>query len=150
MTNPPRRWLLLIHQVPPKPDYLRVKVRRRLQRIGAVALKSSVYVLPETDAAIEDFQWLLKEIVSDDGDATICTASFLAGISDDDIAALFRAQSGAQFTELAERARGVDSGMASLGEQVARLLRRFEAISAADFFSAPERRDAEQAIAARP
>src|SRR5688500_18311720 len=34
-------WLLLIHQVPAKPDYLRVKIRRRLHRIGATALKSS-------------------------------------------------------------------------------------------------------------
>ena len=40
-------WLLLVHQIPPKPDYLRVKVRRRLQRIGALPLKNSVYVLPD-------------------------------------------------------------------------------------------------------
>jgi hypothetical protein len=32
-------WLLLIHQVPPKPDYLRVKIRRRLQQAGSVAVK---------------------------------------------------------------------------------------------------------------
>ena len=31
------RWVLLIHQIPPKPDYFRVKVWRRLQRLGAVA-----------------------------------------------------------------------------------------------------------------
>src|SRR5207249_2390673 len=43
------RWLLLIHQLPPKPDYFRVKVWRRLQRIGAVAIKNSVYVLPHTE-----------------------------------------------------------------------------------------------------
>ena len=30
----PRTWLLLIHQVPAKPDYLRVKVGRRLHRVG--------------------------------------------------------------------------------------------------------------------
>jgi DNA-binding transcriptional regulator PaaX len=41
-----REWLLLIHQIPPKPDYFRVKVRRRLDRLGSVALKNSVYVLP--------------------------------------------------------------------------------------------------------
>ena len=39
-------WLLLIHQLPPKPDYLRVKMRRRLSRMGAALLKSTVYVLP--------------------------------------------------------------------------------------------------------
>ena len=43
------RWLLLIHQLPPKPDYFRVKVWRRLQRLGAVAIKNSVYVLPKNE-----------------------------------------------------------------------------------------------------
>jgi len=57
---PGGRWLLLIHQLPPKPDYFRVKVWRRLQRIGAVAIKSSVYALPHTDQAAEDFQWLRR------------------------------------------------------------------------------------------
>ena len=43
MGQPPdSRWLLLIHQIPPKPDYLRVKIWRRLQRVGAVAIKNSV------------------------------------------------------------------------------------------------------------
>ena len=35
-----RRWLLLIHQIPPKPDYLRVKVRRRL--IDATYVESEI------------------------------------------------------------------------------------------------------------
>ena len=84
-----RRWLLLIHQVPPKPDYLRVKVRRRLQRLGAVPLKNSVYVLPESEEHLEDFQWLANEIIVDGGDATICAASMLSGVSDDELAAFF-------------------------------------------------------------
>ena len=29
--RPPDRWLLLIHQIPAKPAYLRVKIWRRLQ-----------------------------------------------------------------------------------------------------------------------
>ena len=53
------RWLLLFHQIPPKPDYFRVKVWRRLQRIGAVPVKNSVWVLPYNDQAVEDFRWLL-------------------------------------------------------------------------------------------
>ena len=80
-----RRWLLLIHQLPPEPAYIRVKVRRRLHKLGAVALKSSVYVLPESDQHLEDFQWLASEIVGDGGEATICSASFIAGTSDRDI-----------------------------------------------------------------
>ena len=32
-------WLLLIHQLPAKPAYLRVKIWRRLQDLGAIAVK---------------------------------------------------------------------------------------------------------------
>jgi hypothetical protein len=71
-------WLLLIHQVAPKPDYLRVKIRRRLHRLGAFPLKRAVYVLPNTPAAREDFEWLAREIVADGGEATVCEARFVA------------------------------------------------------------------------
>jgi hypothetical protein len=84
-----RRWLLLIHQIPPKPDYFRVKVRRRLRRIGARALKNSVYVLPCTDDALEDFQWLAREIVADGGEAAICDAAFPDRNTDRQVEALF-------------------------------------------------------------
>lgn len=84
------RWLLLIHQLPPKPDYFRVKIWRRLQSIGAVAIKNSVYVLPFTDAAMEDFQWLRREITAGGGEATVCRASFVDGMSDEQMRALFR------------------------------------------------------------
>jgi hypothetical protein len=78
-----------MHQLPPEPAYVRVKVRRRLQRLGAVPLKNSVYVLPETDENLEDFQWLANEIAADGGDATICSAAMLSGVTDEDLAAMF-------------------------------------------------------------
>src|ERR1043166_5347825 len=62
-----RRWLLFIHQLPPKPDYLRVKVRRRLRRLGAVAVKHTVYLLPNTDEAVEDFHWVRQEVEAEGG-----------------------------------------------------------------------------------
>ena len=60
---PVERWLLLIHQLPAKPAYLRVKMWRRLQGLGAVAVKNAVYALPANEQAQEDFEWLLREIV---------------------------------------------------------------------------------------
>src|ERR1041384_953132 len=71
------RWLLLIHQVPPKPDYARVKIRRRLQAIGAVPLKRTVYALPASDQSREDFEWRAREIAELGGEATICEGTFL-------------------------------------------------------------------------
>ena len=89
-----RRWLLLIHQVPPKPDYLRVKVRRRLQRLGAAALKSTVYALRDTEEALEDFQWLAREIRAQGGSAMLCRAAFVGGITDEEVEAMLHTESG--------------------------------------------------------
>src|SRR5204862_1173467 len=99
------RWLLLIHQLPPKPDYFRVKIWRRLQRLGAVAIKNSVYVLPRNDQTQEDFQWVLREIVEGGGEASLCDARFVDGLTDDQIEALFQTVRSAEYGEIAEEAR---------------------------------------------
>ena len=137
---PGGRWLLLIHQLPPKPDYFRVKVWRRLQRIGAVAIKSSVYALPYTDQAAEDFQWLRREIVAGGGEASMCQAAFVDGLSDGQIEAMFRAQRDVEYAELTRAAEDGDS-------DAARLDRRFAEIVSIDHFGAPGRRVAEAALA---
>src|SRR4029077_6623114 len=86
----PGRWLLFIHQIPPEPAYLRVKVGRRLAKLGAVALKNSVYVLPRGESAVEDFQWIRRELVDGGGEATVVDAHFVDGVSDSEIETLFR------------------------------------------------------------
>src|SRR5438477_8947526 len=73
------RWLFLIHQIPPKPDYLRVKIGRRLQRVGAVAIKNSVYVLPLNPESYEDFHCIVREIVEGGGDVFVSEASVVGG-----------------------------------------------------------------------
>jgi hypothetical protein len=83
--SPRPRWLMLMHQLPPQPDYFRVKVWRRLRAIGAVPLKNSVYVLPNTAEAREDFEWLLREIAAGGGEATLCEANLLAGMTDKEV-----------------------------------------------------------------
>jgi len=82
-------WLLLIHRLPPEPAYLRVKVRRRLQKIGAVLVKNSVYVLPNREDTLEDLLWVSREIESEGGEAMVCEASFVGGVSNAELATLF-------------------------------------------------------------
>ena len=77
-----------MQQVPAKPDYLRVKLWRRLQRLRAVPLKNSVWALPDTDAAMEDFQWLRREVENDGGEAIICRADLVAGVTEQQRTAL--------------------------------------------------------------
>src|SRR4029450_11045391 len=104
-TSAEGRWLLLIHQIPPKPDYFRVKVWRRLQRLGAVAIKNSVYVLPRSEQAAEDFQWVAREIAADDGDATVCEARFVEGLSDRQVESMFHQARDADYGQIAGEAR---------------------------------------------
>jgi hypothetical protein len=139
------RWLLLIHHLPPKPDYLRVKVRRRLQHVGALGLKNSVYVLPRRDDTLEDLEWVLSEIRDEAGEAAILDAEFLHGPSDEELEARFRAARDEAYTTLVKEARA--AGKADVGEpELARLRRRLADITRLDYFGASKRGDAEQEI----
>lgn len=140
------RWLLLIHQIPPKPNYFRVKVWRRLQRIGAVALKNSVYVLPKSDAAQEDMAWVVREVLEGGADATLCEARMVDGITDEQIEALFHAARDADYAQLAEELRrllsephATEEARAVLHAELARLQRRLSEVTAIDFFGSPGR-----------
>ena len=156
--RPEDRWLLLIHQIPPKPDYLRVKIGRRLQRVGAVPVKNSVYVLPDNEQAYEDFQWIRTEIVDGGGDASICRADFVDGLASEQIREAFRSARGADYAEVTEAARELSASVrrldaddrrsrgARFDEELARLRKRLVAIAAIDFFHAPERATAEHAL----
>ena len=149
------RWLLLIHQLPPKPAYLRVKVWRRLQSLGAVAIKNTVYVIPKTDGTLEDFQWVAREIVKEGGEATICTASFMEGLSDEQVETIFRAARDADYGQFAEDARELLNSVSSRAKKpkaedrsafeadLNRLRKRLATLAAIDFFAAPGRNAAD-------
>jgi len=148
------RWMLLIHQIPPKPAYLRVKIGRHLQRIGAVPIKNSVYALPRNDETQEDFQWVLREVVKGGGDASIVEARFIDGLSDEQVLALFQSAREEDYRELANQAREVAAPLPKRGpppenrriemaNQIARLRQRLSELSAIDFFGAPGREIAE-------
>jgi hypothetical protein len=145
-------WLLLVHQLPPKPAYLRVKVWRRLQGLGAIAVKNSVYVLPAGEQAREDFQWLLREIEHGGGEGMVCEASLVDGLSDQEVRGLFDTARDADYAQLTRELRGLAALLkrrsargkdAELKPQIARLRRRLAEISAIDFFSATGRLTAE-------
>jgi hypothetical protein len=150
------RWLVLIHQIPPTPSYLRVKVGRRLQGLGAVPVKNSVYVLPRNDQALEDFQWIRREIVAGGGDASVCEARFVEGLSDASVEALFNAAREADYGALAKGARTLQTSTTRRGKRPAReqveaallrLRKRLAEVVEIDFFGASGR-DAVEGILA--
>jgi len=147
------RWLLLLHQIPRKPDYLRVKIWRRLQRLGAVSIKNAVYALPRSEERNEDLQWVMREIVAGGGEATLVEANLVQGLRDDEVEALFNQARDADYEELVEQLRATgkrfpkrgklkDDARRKLATELERLQRRLEEIAAIDFFHSSSRETA--------
>lgn len=146
MTTPvPETWYLFIHALPPTPLYLRAKIRRRLAKIGAVALKDSVYVLPAVAESLEDLQWIAQEAEAGGGDAYICRGDFAGGISRASLVTRFNAERDAAYEALASDIRRTAGGKRPDGG-LERFKKRFDEIAAIDFFKASARREADSAL----
>ena len=83
------KWLTLLMSLPPTPTRHRVGVWRKLQRMGAVKLRGSAWILPETSETAELFQWLVQEIQSFRGEATLLRVDRIETMREDQVAALF-------------------------------------------------------------
>ena len=157
MTQP---LLLLLVGVPPTPSSLRVRVWRRLRLLGAVALKRSAYLLPDTPERYEDFQWLAQEIQRGGGDATLIRVQEIENVSADNVVRLFQEPRDRDYRLLAVRYRKVlqtldrkpEATGARVHDELARLARDHQRIRDIDYFDAPggaEVRRIEEAIAMR-
>jgi hypothetical protein len=134
-----------------------VKTWRRLQHIGAVPARNSVYVLPNTEQCREDFEWIRSEIVALGGEATVFAADAISDGGTDDIVAMFRRTREDEYralkTEidrLLPRGKTRRPGLSREGT-AARSLRalrdRFSAIERIDFFDAPARAETAASLA---
>ena len=148
------RWLLLIHQLPAKPAYARVKIWRTLQEIGAVSLKNSVYVLPSSVESRANFDRLLKEIERSHGDGLICEADLVLGMRDDHVRALFNAARDSEYDALTAELRQLAQAWKKAKKPkidpvaaLARLSERLSLLAGIDFFGASARRPAEALLA---
>jgi hypothetical protein len=145
-----RGWLLLVHQIPPKPQYLRAKVMRRLVQLGAIPMKKSAYLLPASDGTLEDFEWLRREIVEQGGEAWIVEGTLIAGMTNEQAREAFRRARGAEFAALTEEARALlersrvpEPDRDTLTSEWRKLDRRAQAAARIDFFDAPGREELE-------
>jgi hypothetical protein len=152
---PKAPWLLLIHQLPAKPAYARVKVWRRLQALGAVIVKNAVYALPSSEETQEDFAWLAREIAELGGEALVCEAELVEGLGDAELRQMFVTARNADYARVAEEAGSLAARLEAAGDgapsdvanQAARLRKQLSEIAAIDFFEAEGRDAAELPIA---
>ena len=131
------QWLILVHRIPPRPLYLRAKIRQRLADVGAVAVKNAVYLLPHGPDALEDLQWIAQEITSGGGDAHLFSGDFVDGVANDAAIAQFRETRDADYTQITLDARAALKARHTAAELAAvhsRLSRRLEDVRRIDFF----------------
>jgi len=130
-----------------------VRIWRKLRKLGAVAIKNSVYVLPANDKTNEDFQWLKQEIESAGGEAAVFRADSVAGATDKEIIAAFRKARDEEFAGLTDSLNGLAGSireqtrrkhlsagrLATHEAEIERLHAELERIVSNDFFGATGR-----------
>ena len=152
----PAPWLFLIHQLPAKPAYFRVKIWRRLQALGAVPIKHAVYALPSNEEAREDFEWVLKEIDEAGGEAILCEARLVDGLTDQELRAQFNAARDADYEALASdlgalaeaHSAAAPAGATDAKAKLVRIKAEMARLEAIDFFGANGRDAVEGLVAA--
>jgi hypothetical protein len=149
------RWYLFIHQLPPKPLYLRAKVRKLLSQAGALPLKDSVYVLPFRPERLPTLQ-RIAQVASMGGEAFLWQGQLLEKERDRELIDAFQEARDKDYAALIERVgEWTDELKRRSGQappegrvrfRLAHARRRFEQIAENDFFGTPRRAEAEAAL----
>lgn len=143
MTN--RNWLLLMHQIPTKPEAFRIKIWRALQKSGALQLKNSVYVLPTSSENELKFSAFVEEIVKAGGEAFLCKSQFVLGIDQEEVVAMFKNDRKNKYIELAKEVRvlqklvpanqrPLENDLMTIEHSLGKLERQMKELKAVDFF----------------
>jgi hypothetical protein len=142
-----RNWLILFYALPARRGSSRVSLWRQLKRSGAVALKSSTYVLPNEPEHRERFQWFAQQVREADGDATLIHATDIEGMPDEEIMRVFNAMRAEDYAALsADLVKFISVNKRKPTDTYSRELERFAArledIRQVDFFDCPKAQDA--------
>jgi len=140
------RWLLFLYALPSGRGSQRVGLWRNLKKLGALPLKTSAYLLPDTPAHYERFQWLAQSLRDGGGEATLIRTAEIEGLAATAIRALFNTARAADYAELNRELtvllrtnqRKVSAGFDATAEK---LRIRYAEIQRVDFFEAPAKHD---------
>ncbi len=142
------KWILLLYELPTTKSSQRVNLWRRLKKFGALSLKTSAYLLPDTPTHFERFQWLAQQIRDGGGEATLIRVSEIENLSSEAVTALFNEARATDYQELISslnellkqnRKRRTESFSAELEKFKA----RFSELREIDYFSSPRAHDVE-------
>jgi hypothetical protein len=141
------RWLLLVYRLPSNRSSQRVEIWRKLQRYGALALRSSGHVLPESGANQEKLEWLATAIRNYRGDASVVRVQGFDDLSDNQLRQLFVEARARDYETLGRELKNFLGRASRPAGQLARLRRRLQEIEAIDFFNNPLRGKIEALLA---
>ena len=141
-------WLLLLYALPTGHNSLRVTLWRKLKKVGAVSLKTSASLLPDTPEHYELFRWFTKQINDGGGEATLIRARNIESMSHPQLVALFNGARAEDYAgiirQLTPLLRGLrkraNEGFAA---ELERLRGRFAEVQKIDFFECPCAHDAQ-------
>ena len=137
-----RTWYLLFYQIPPKPLYLRAKIRQRLVKLGAVPVKNSAYALPARPDLLEPLRAIAAETEEGGGEAYICEARFVDEKTEDELTDRFVRERSADWRALLGEIRNAAAG----GDAVRRFRARVAELGAIDYFGGAAGREAAAAL----
>lgn len=138
-----RTWILLLYELPTRQSSQRVNLWRKLKKAGAISLKTSAYLLPDTPSHHERFQWLAQQVRDAGGEATLIRVTEIEGRSDADLVQQFNDARTREYAEVLgplsdllkrSRKRLADG----FTEELEKLRARYEEIRATDFFDCPK------------
>ena len=120
-------WLFLVHRIPAKPSAARLRVWRKMKRLGAVLLRDGVWLLPATPWTREQFQWLAAEIVEMKGEASVWEAQEAMPGQDEELMRRFLADVDAQYARILTEIR-------ARRPELAELSNRYTLVRSRDYF----------------
>jgi hypothetical protein len=148
------RWLMLVHQLPARPAYTRVKIWRRLKETGAIHVGNAAYILPCRAESRSVFASLLREIESHGGEGVLVEGALLAGLREDELRARFNAaretdyqKIAAELRRLAQEWKKRKTPKADPVQALSRIRQKLAALHRVDFFAASGRAAAEALLA---
>ena len=141
-------WLLLMFSLPAKRASQRVDIWRKLKRYGALALRTSGYLLPNNAENLEHFQWLATSVRNHDGEASVAQVQSLDDHSHDGLKKLFVDARSRDYETLAQHLKKILKQKRRAPADLMRVRHRLQEIIAIDFFNSPMRGRVETLLAA--
>jgi hypothetical protein len=149
------RWLVLIYSFPPEAGSSRVRIWRKLKKLGTVSFRNSVYLLPFSEERYEIFQWLCQEIQRAEGEATLLKVKQIENLSDEEVIAFFQHARNEEYAALIKEGQNWLRRMESLPQketsketiqlvdELKALERRLAELKEIDYFHAASRQEVE-------